>query len=87
MYFHTNSTKHIVTLRNQLDKFRIDFQEATTNLLEAEENLWKEGSGFFDKKLLDELTEARTAYNKAESEYQKFLTDILNKKLNIDAEI
>ena len=87
MYFHTNSTKHIVTLRNQLDKYRMNFQKATKNLLDAEEILWKEGNGFFDKKLLDDLAEARTAYNQAESDYQKFLTDILNKKPNIDAEI
>lgn len=87
MYFHTNSTEHIVTLRNQLDKYRMDFKKATKNLLDAEENLWKEGNGFFDKKLLDNLAEARTAYNNAESDYQKFLTDILNKKPNIDAEM
>lgn len=76
-----------MTLRDQLDVFRQNFKKTSQDLLDAEEKLWKEGNGFLDKKLLDDLAEARIAYYKAENEYQKLLTDILNKKPNVDAEM
>ncbi|WP_343748176.1 hypothetical protein [Fluviicola sp.] len=76
-----------MTLKEKLATLRIDFELKSDLFLKAEQKLWDEGNGFFDKKLLDQLAEAKLAYHKAEKEYLDFLTEILMKKPNIHAEM
>jgi len=76
-----------MTIRTRLEQLRSAFEQSTKKYLECERKLWEEGSGFFDKKLIDDLARARTEYQKSESEYHHFLSEILTKKPNIDAEL
>lgn len=74
-------------IKNHLEDLREQFELKTNELIAAEQQLWQQGNGFFDKSLLDKLADARAEFQKAETEYQKFLTLIIQKKLNIDAEM
>ena len=74
-------------IKDHLEELRKQFEDKTHELLTAERQLWQHGNGFLDKQLLDQLAEARSAYQKAESAYQQFVSTIVSKKLNINAEM
>lgn len=76
-----------MTIREHLDTLREDFAMKSDAYIRAEKKLFTEGNGFFDKKLLDDLSEAKTVWQKAANDYHSFLSQIVNHKLNIDAEL
>lgn len=76
-----------MTIREHLISLREDFAVKSDVYIKAEQKLFEEGNGFFDKKLLDDLSKAKEAWQKASNDYHSFLSQILNHKLNVDAEL
>ncbi len=76
-----------MTIREHLIQLREDFAVKTDRYLKCEEKLFEEGNGFFDKKLLTDLSEAKAEWQKAANEYHLFLAHVVNNKLNVDAQL
>lgn len=74
-----------MTIKEHLISLREDYIIKSENYLKTEKQLSGEANGFFDKKLLDDLSEASTAWRKASDAYHNFLSHIATNKLNIDA--
>lgn len=76
-----------MTIREHLEELREDFALKSDTYIKAEKRLTEEGNGFFDKKLLDDLSESKTAWQQASNAYHSFLSQVVNNRLNIDAEM
>lgn len=76
-----------MTIKEHLVSLREDYKTKSENYLKAEKRLTDEANGFFDKKLLDDLSEASTEWRKASDAYHNFLSHIATNRLNVDAEM
>lgn len=76
-----------MTIREHLEQLRDDFAQKTDDYLKAEKRLVDEGNGFFDPKLLDDLAEAKAAWQQANNAYNILISQIVNHRLNVDAEM
>lgn len=76
-----------MTIREHLISLREDFAVKSDAYMKAEQKLVDEANGFFDKKLLDDLSQAATEWRKASDAYHKFLSHIVNNKVNVDGEM
>lgn len=76
-----------MTIREHLEQLRVDFFQKTDAYLKAERRLVDDGNGFFDRKLLDDLAEAKAAWQQASNVYNALLSQIVNNRLNVDAEM
>ncbi len=75
-----------MTIREKLEKLQDEFKKRTDEHLEATNDLVREGNGFFDKILLDNFVRTKMEWQKAEATYHSYLADIVNKKINVEAE-
>lgn len=66
---------------------REDFAQKTDAYLKAEQRLFEGGNGFNNPKLLSDLSDAKTAWQQAGNSYNTFLSQVVNNRLNIDAEM
>ncbi|MCT1526208.1 hypothetical protein [Sphingobacterium hotanense] len=76
-----------MTIKEKLISLRENFAMKSEAYLKADQKIFEEGNGFFDKKLLGDLSDAKTAWQKAANDYNAFLSHVLNNQLNIEAEI
>lgn len=74
-------------IRDRLNELRKDYEKKSGAYIKTEQQLFEEGNGFFDKKLLDDLAEAKASLQKAERIYHSFVSEIVSKKLNVNAEM
>lgn len=76
-----------MTIREHLEQLAHDFTVKTDTYVKAQQNLVQEGNGFFDPKLLDNLADAKTAWQQSGNAYNSMLSLVVNNRLNVDAEM
>ncbi|SOD17703.1 hypothetical protein [Pedobacter xixiisoli] len=75
-----------MTIKERLLKLYDEFAKTSDAHLKANKKLSEEGNGFFDKKLLDDFAKTKLEWQNAANAYHSYLSNIINNKINVEAE-
>lgn len=76
-----------MTIREHLEQLAHDFASKTDAYIKAQEKLMRQGNGIFESVLVDNLAEAKTAWQQSANAYNAILSLVVNNRLNVDAEM